>query len=368
MRAIANPGRVKEHALESVQDDESELSEEEVEVIEEAGDENSQSTTAANTYMNAQQSVEPTYRERSSPSRSVSIPSEPESIKSFTRSSHRRPAPTSSRSDRNSNRRASSRRAPPEYESEVEEESEEQEEDEVDEEQHQHAVDQRGEDRKRYDEDIQRSVRNFDDFRKTTQRESEAMEKTELLYRMQQLEKLGYPVSKRMTSSTPVDEIRYELYRQKRDQQRDSSLATMRNWLITLATFIERMNSRYNPLDLNLRGFARSVQLNIATYDENLLDLHHRYTGRSSAMHPAAAIGLNLGSSILFLHTSNVNEDEAKRPTGAGRLLNTLASAMPAGTTATAAPTAANPFQKLFGASAATAAPGMRGPPLSDED
>ncbi|KAG5185073.1 hypothetical protein JKP88DRAFT_255176 [Tribonema minus] len=203
-----------------------------------------------------------------------------------------------------------------------------------------------------HEDDIKASMAGFTEFRGTTQRETEEQERIELLYRMRQLEKDGFPPSQRVVPATNLDEIRYELYRQTREANKVRGLKWLRQLLVTAARFLEIANHKVNPFELNLKGFSRSVALSVADYDQPLLAVHNHYSGRGTTMHPMLQLGLTLGGSVIFHHVTNSN--------GEGRT-----SAPPSNPMRAAAQQAgSNPFQTMGGARRRP----MAGPPSDTEE
>lgn len=175
-----------------------------------------------------------------------------------------------------------------------------------------------------YEEEIQQSVNDFTHFRKDNQRETEAIEKVELLSRMNQLEREGFPPIKRMTTSTPLDEIRYELYRQLRDSDREKGLKSMRGYLVTGASLIEMFNTTFNPFDLRLDGFSTSIMMQAQNneFDSTLAELHHKYSGRGSGMAPELRLAMSLAFAVIVHHTSTAATQSKTMGSGAASMNN----------------------------------------------
>ncbi|KAG5192848.1 hypothetical protein JKP88DRAFT_272162 [Tribonema minus] len=190
-----------------------------------------------------------------------------------------------------------------------------------------------------HEADIRRAVDSYHAFAEQTRRETDEIERTEILYRLRQLEKDGFPPSKR------------ELYRQTREADRERGLKWLRQLLVTGARFLELGNARFNPFDLNLRGYSRSVALSVGDFDGPRLALHSHYSGRGAGMHPVAQIALAVAGSAVFHCASQVAEDETRTPTRAGQVLGAMAQRA----------RASNPFKAMGAAAAAAAAAGGGG-------
>lgn len=158
----------------------------------------------------------------------------------------------------------------------------------------------------RYQQEIQASIDEYTNFKFNNERESEAIEKAELLARMTELDNSGFPPVKRMTIATPLDDLRYEVYRQVRSFNKDQGLKKYRSYLITGASLLEVANTHFNPFELNLNGFSTAIDLNIQDYDSTLLQLHHKYSGRGSSMAPEWSLAMSLTFAAIVHHTSGV--------------------------------------------------------------
>jgi len=182
--------------------------------------------------------------------------------------------------------------------------------------------------RERHEKDIRNSVRDFADFKDSTRRDDEELEKLELLNRINVLEKSGYPPCKRMTSITPLDEVRYELYRITREVNKEKSVKWLSETLVTGVRGLEMANTKYNPFGLKLGGFSRNVLLNLDEYKPALLALHTRWGSQSSSTHPLLQLLMTLVGSALFHHVSVVAAEESntsKPLSKAGKVITSLA-------------------------------------------
>jgi hypothetical protein len=226
-------------------------------------------------------------------------------------------------------------------------------------------------------------LNDFQEFMYETHRETEMLEKSELLARMQQLEREGFPAVKKMTLNTPLDDIRYEVYRQTREFNKTKSLKSMRNYLVTASSFIELANDHFNPFELQLSGFSNAIMMNIEDYDSTLLSLHHKYSGRGGDMAPEWKLAMSLTFAAICHHTSGV----AARPRSNGRggavngVQRMAGGGKPGGGGLGGMFAGLNPFNLFSGlmrSSAPAPAPvpavpsaaprPMAGPPSSDED
>lgn len=135
----------------------------------------------------------------------------------------------------------------------------------------------------------------------TLQRE----EKLELLGRLQYLtDEKGFKPFRVLGPDDALEDIRYEVFRANREMTKKRNVKMMQKALVTVGAGVEMMNSWYNPLNLRLDGFSKSLLLSIREYDEIFEELHWKYCD-SVAMPPEMKLVMTLGSSLWFFHMSN---------------------------------------------------------------
>ena len=144
------------------------------------------------------------------------------------------------------------------------------------------------------------------------QRESD--EKNELLISLERLQH-QLPVGERireMDANDTIEDIRYECFRVQRIVSNERGARLLHKLLVTACTGLEMMVERFNPLGLRLEGLSSAVLQDFNSYQESLTGIARKYTGRSS-MPPELSLLITLGSTIVFTHVSNVN-NQLKRP------------------------------------------------------
>lgn len=185
-------------------------------------------------------------------------------------------------------------------------------------------------DREAHERSIKHAVNDFAKFREENARDDEDLEKQELLYRIQQLQRDGYQPSKQMDMDSTIDEVRYELYRLTRDLNKDKSLKWYANSLITGSRMLEMANSKFDPFGLKLNGFSRNVTLNIDDFTPSLAAIHAQYSGRSTTTNPIVQLVMTLIGTLLFHHVSVVAQEESQREkplSATGKVISQLAGA-----------------------------------------
>lgn len=208
--------------------------------------------------------------------------------------------------------------------------------------------------REQHERDIRSAVQDFGQFRAQNLRDDEQLEKQELLYRIQQLNRDGYTCSKPMNEHAEIDEVRYELYRMSRELNRDKTLKWYSQSLITACRMLEMANKKFDPFSLRLDGFSRAVTLNIDDYQPSLLSIHNQYGGRTASTNPVVQLFMTLIGSLMFHHVSVVTSEEAQREkplSSTGKVISSLAgaNANAGAVRGTSSNASSNPFSMLTG-------------------
>ncbi len=134
--------------------------------------------------------------------------------------------------------------------------------------------------------------------------EEERKEKTDLINKLQRLEKKGFPVSRKFTMDNSLDEIKAEFDRLVDARQLENSIKFQRQMMVGLVTGLEMMNEKFNPLDWKLDGWSESVHENIEDFDEVFEELYDKYKGKGN-MPPEARLLFMLAGSGFMFHMSN---------------------------------------------------------------
>jgi len=132
----------------------------------------------------------------------------------------------------------------------------------------------------------------------------EALEKSELINKLQRLEAKGFPVAKRFTMDNTLEEIKSEYTRLVDARQLETSIRFQRNMLMSVITGAEWMNNKFDPFDLKLDGWSESVHENVEDYDEIFEELYDKYKERGK-MPPEARLMFQLAGSGFMCHITN---------------------------------------------------------------
>jgi hypothetical protein len=134
--------------------------------------------------------------------------------------------------------------------------------------------------------------------------EKEKKEKSEVLNKLQRLEKKGFPVSKRYTMDNTLEEMNQEFNRLVDTRNLEASLRFQRQALMSVVTGLEWANGRFDPLDIKLDGWSEAVHENVEDFDEIFEELYDKYKERGK-MPPEARLVMALAGSGFMCHVSN---------------------------------------------------------------
>ncbi len=134
--------------------------------------------------------------------------------------------------------------------------------------------------------------------------EIEKKEKSDMINKLQRLEQKGYPVSRRFTMTDSLEDIKTEYNRLVDARQLETSIKFQRQMMMGLVTGVELLNEKFDPFDVQLKGWSESVHENIEDFDEVFEELYDKYKGKGS-MPPEARLLMMLAGSGFMFHMSN---------------------------------------------------------------
>lgn len=134
--------------------------------------------------------------------------------------------------------------------------------------------------------------------------EQKLMKKHKFINDIEKYMKKGYQPIRRMTIEDQYEIIKCERDRLADLHDRDKAVKRGRDFLITAASGIEFLNSKYNPFDVKLNGWSESIQSDIGDYDEVFEELHEKYKGKGN-MPPELRLLFMVGGSAVKFHLTN---------------------------------------------------------------
>jgi hypothetical protein len=125
--------------------------------------------------------------------------------------------------------------------------------------------------------DVQPQSMDYADPYKPQQSSEEILErKQKILEGLDKFARRGIPV-KRFDIHSPLEEMEAEYNRRKREVDLEKSIQFSRKMLMACVTGLEYLNSRYDPLGLQLDGWSESVIEDIHNYDDVFEKLYDKY-------------------------------------------------------------------------------------------
>ncbi len=129
-------------------------------------------------------------------------------------------------------------------------------------------------------------------------------EKTQLLFKLDRLEKCGEHVTRRYTLADDIVELRTEVARLERDRNLRKSIKFQQNMLVSFTSGLEFLNNRFDPVGANLEGWSESVHEGIDQYDDVFAELYDKYN-TGSTLPPELKLLMMLASSAFMFHLTN---------------------------------------------------------------
>jgi hypothetical protein len=156
--------------------------------------------------------------------------------------------------------------------------------------------------------DAQTSSSTASSVRKPPQRakslEEIAVEKQELLYRLERLEANGFKPSRKFNMSSNLEDIKFEYERMKKQRDVDKSIKFQRKILMAITSGIEFVNNKFDPLSIKLDGWSESIYENLHEYDDVFEELHEKYKSKMKVA-PEIKLMMMVGGSAFMFHLTN---------------------------------------------------------------
>ena len=135
-------------------------------------------------------------------------------------------------------------------------------------------------------------------------KEEELREKFKYLRKLEALEKKGATLTQRYSMESNLDEMIGEYEMIIAEKEKSNSMKFQGKMLMAAITGIEFLNSKFDPFDIKLDGWAEQVNENLDDYDEIFAELHEKYKSKAS-MAPELRLLFQLGGSAAMLHMTN---------------------------------------------------------------
>ena len=129
-------------------------------------------------------------------------------------------------------------------------------------------------------------------------------EKIDLIYKFKRLENQGVRTTMNYNMNSPLDDMRNEYVKLKKQRELENSIKFQRKMLMACITGVEFLNGKFDPFNIKLDGWSESMNEGINDYDEIFEELHEKYGGRAD-MAPEIKLMLMVGGSAFMFHLTN---------------------------------------------------------------
>ena len=130
-------------------------------------------------------------------------------------------------------------------------------------------------------------------------------EKIDYIYKFKKLGDQGIRTTMNYNMNSPLDEMRNEYLKLKRQREIDNAVKFQRKMLMAAVTGLEFLNNKFDPFSVKLDGWSESVNENVFDYDEIFEELFAKYGGGDSDVAPEIRLIFALGGSAFMYHLQN---------------------------------------------------------------
>jgi hypothetical protein len=142
------------------------------------------------------------------------------------------------------------------------------------------------------------------------------MEKSEFLYKFNKINANGKFSSLKLDMNNSLDEIRNEYERIKNEIQTDRSVAFLKRMLLLGVQGVEMLNSRFDPLGVDLDGWSESMGYSLENleYDEVMAELYEKYKGKGQMSPEMKMVFMIISSATMFTITKKITKMDSSNP------------------------------------------------------
>ena len=134
--------------------------------------------------------------------------------------------------------------------------------------------------------------------------EETLLEKFKVLRKLEDIERKGGKLTKKYSMDSPLAEMQGEYEMIIAEKERSNSCKFQGKMLMAAITGLEFLNSKFDPFDVKLDGWAEQLNENIDDYDEIFGELHEKYKSKAK-MAPELKLLFQLGGSAIMVHMTN---------------------------------------------------------------
>ncbi len=129
-------------------------------------------------------------------------------------------------------------------------------------------------------------------------------ERFSYLRKLEDLESKGVKLTKRYSMDSSLEEMKGEYENIVSEKEKANNVKFQGKMLMACITGIEFLNSKFDPFDIKLDGWAEQFSENITDYDEIFAELHEKYRNKAK-LAPELKLLFQLGGSAIMLHMTN---------------------------------------------------------------
>lgn len=141
---------------------------------------------------------------------------------------------------------------------------------------------------------------------KTTELSKEEMLRNKFKYlrRLEDLERKGVSLTKKYSMESNLAEMQGEYENIIAEKEKANNVKFQGKMLMAIVTGLEFLNSKFDPFDVKLDGWAEQINENVEDYDEIFAELHEKYRSKAK-LAPELKLLFQLGGSAIMLHMTN---------------------------------------------------------------
>ena len=128
--------------------------------------------------------------------------------------------------------------------------------------------------------------------------------KFRFLRKLEEFESKGISLTRKYTMESSLAEMQGEYENIVAEKERQNSMKFQGKMLMACITGVEFLNSKFDPFDIKLDGWAEQVSENLEDYDDIFAELHDKYKSKAK-MAPELKLMFQLGGSAIMLHMTN---------------------------------------------------------------
>jgi hypothetical protein len=129
-------------------------------------------------------------------------------------------------------------------------------------------------------------------------------DKFKILRKLEDIESKGGRLTRKYTMDSSLEEMKGEYENIISEKEKSNSVKFQGKMLMAAITGLEFLNSKFDPFDVKLDGWAEQVNENITDYDEIFAELHEKYRSKAK-MAPELKLLFQLGGGAMMLHMTN---------------------------------------------------------------